>query len=113
MNQAPAHEKIYWQAVKSRRPIPEALYSGPRLHPWLAIFYEAFTDLISDRYFEDGLIPWAARQHWAEVHGLDAEATRMLHKHVPAMDMAFLEWRAKKRPKTPEAGGADALPQSR
>ena len=60
------------------------------------VFYDAFMDLVCDRYFDGGLIPWAARQHWAEVHGLDAEATRLLHIHVTAMDTAFLEWKAKR-----------------
>lgn len=66
-----------------------------------------------DRYFEGGLIPWAARQHWAEVHGLDEEATRLLHVHVVAMDLAYLEWREKKRPKQGEQPGRDALPGQR
>lgn len=99
MGQAPAFDKIILTAIKLNRPIPKEMQDGPQVFPWLALFYNAFIDLMSDRHSENSLIPWSVRQKWAEVHGLDALATRLLHTHVIAMDMAFLKWRAEHAPR--------------
>lgn len=74
-----------------RKPLPEKYADAPRVHPWLALFYLAFHDLIGDRAWDRGPITWMARQRWAEINGLDDEATSLLHTHVPAMDLAFLD----------------------
>lgn len=73
-----------------RRPLPAEYGNAPHLYPWLHVFYMAFDDLIADRHWPEGAIPWTARQEWAEANGLDELATQLLHVHVKAMDLAFL-----------------------
>jgi hypothetical protein len=77
-----------------RKPLPQKFAEAPLLHPWLQLFYLAFHDLFGDRAWENGPITWMARQKWAETHGLDEEATALLHSHVAAMDLAFLSAKA-------------------
>lgn len=77
-------------AVKLNRPVPKELANAPQVHPWLVLFQRAFFDLISDRATQQSPIPWSVRQRWAEVHGLDEEASALLHKHVVAQDLAYL-----------------------
>jgi hypothetical protein len=58
------------------------------------LFYDAFTELVGDRTWEYGPITWTARTLWAKEHGLDHVATRLLHIHVCALDLAFLKWKS-------------------
>lgn len=81
-----------------RKPLPAKYADAPRVFPWLQLFYEAFEDLVGDRPQTDAPIPWSTRQKWAEVHGLDEIATELLHTHVKALDLAFLNSRRDNRP---------------
>lgn len=69
------------------------------MRAWLVVFYNAFVDLTTDRRWADGPIPWSSRRTWALDYGLDRTATRLLHAHLEAMDMAYLKWRHDNRPK--------------
>jgi hypothetical protein len=77
---------------------------GGFLRPWLVVFYNAFLDLKGDRNWEWGPITWTARTLWARAHGLDAYATRILHVHVQALDLAFLQWKRDNQPKEGKPG---------
>jgi hypothetical protein len=101
LSQSPALDKIILTAIKLNRPIPKEMQSRPQVFPWLALFYNAFGDLVADRNWSDAPISWVARQRWADVHGLDRTATALLHIHVKAMDIAFLQWRREHAPKQP------------
>jgi hypothetical protein len=90
LKQGPNGLKLYKMAIKLQRPIPQELANAPQVYPWLLVFQRAFWDLIGDRPSNDSPIPWMVRQRWAEVHGLDEEATMLLHHHVRAQDLAFL-----------------------
>lgn len=100
LKQGPDHlTKIILQAAKLKRNIPKAMVEGATLFPWLAVFYNAFLDLMGDRNWEQGPITWQARRLWALDNRLDTEATRLLHVHVKALDLAFLKWKRDNQPK--------------
>jgi len=73
-------------------------------YPWLLIYYHAFHDLIGDRHWEYGPITWMARQGWADKYDLDDLQTELLHVHVKAMDLAFLQWKRQNKPPSGTGG---------
>jgi hypothetical protein len=99
LKQGPIGLRLYQQAIKLRRPIPPALANAPQVWPWLTVFQRAFWDLIGDRAAPEMPIPWMVRQRWAEIYGLDSEATELLHRHVKAQDLAFLGYLRDNKPK--------------
>ena len=99
LEQAPQERQVILQALKLRRPIPKKFREAPTIFFGLQIFYDAFWDLISDRPAQGAPIPWAPVQHWAQVHGLDGEATESLHYFVRKLDVALLQFQRRKSPK--------------
>lgn len=98
LKQAPLSGKIFKQAIKRGLEIPKEFSSeAPNVLPWLEIYWKAFDDLINDRRTEHAPIEWMTRQKWAEVHQLDEVQTELLHKHIVAMDLAFLGYLRNKR----------------
>lgn len=80
------------QCLRSGDPIPDAIQNAPDLLPGLALFFNAYWEVQSDRPvgFEPGRIPWSTAVKYAEMHGFSEDQRDDLIYHFGQMDEVFL-----------------------
>jgi hypothetical protein len=98
LEQGPTEQGLIQMCVRERRPLPQALMNAPELQEGLEFYYLAFMDLTTERSigFAEGPIPWSRIEQWADAHDVYDELREDLHYHIRTLDLAYLEYRAKK-----------------
>lgn len=82
-------------------PIPDAIAGAPQLREDLRWYWEAFSDLTTERTpgamgGPPSHIPWRALHAYCAAHGLRGEAERSFVDVLKAMDDAYLEHACRK-----------------
>lgn len=78
--------------MREGKPFPQAIANAPNLWPECELYYLAFADLGSCRYFEGGQIPWVAVREYCDEHGLDEDQRQTLFEVISVVDIWFLEF---------------------
>lgn len=86
------------QAMQQGIPLPEKIVNAPELLPGLEMYLTAFNRLSTCRQLgmACGPIPYTAIGIYAEQQQFDEEHTDALYYFIEALDLAFLNWSAKK-----------------
>lgn len=100
LEQAPHERKIIQMALREGRPLPRKIANAPTLDLGLELYYNAFWELDTCRPqgFGPGPIPWTAMNAYALRYDMTDEQTDELFHFVRAMDRAYLEHQAKRKP---------------
>lgn len=89
---------IVAQAIRDGFPLPDRIKNAPELLPGLEMYLTAFNRLSTCRQIgmACGPIPYTAIGVYADQQGFDEEHTDMLYFFMESLDLAFLNWSAKK-----------------
>lgn len=90
-------------ARKKGRELPDWYLAEPPSPAGCEFFYTAFRDLVTERRFEGGPIPWGAAMAYAGRQGLEHDVAGVLWSVVRRMDNTERSWRAEQL--ATEAGG--------
>jgi len=93
---------------KDESEIPAALLDEPELLQGLALYYNAFWELFSDRQLgmSVGPIPYSSIMMYSREWNLDEEMSHAMLKLVRKMDNAFIEWQEKQSKKSQKIKGS-------
>jgi hypothetical protein len=97
--------KFREESRRFREPLPERIKNKPELFFGLALFYNAWYDLDSERD-RPKRITRGMCFSYAVDYDLDEEQSEDLWYHISRMDIEFLEWWKKKQPKARNPKGA-------
>lgn len=61
------------------------------MEPYAELYYFAFVDLGSCRFYEGGEIPWTAIRDYAEEYELDEDQRVILYNVIRSVDIWFLK----------------------
>lgn len=86
-------------ALKEGHPLPQKIQNAPVVPPHLELYFRAFFELDSSRSigFSEGPIPWQVVIEYCKRYNLSEEQTETMVYHIRQMDVAYLEFRSKKR----------------
>ena len=90
LTQAPTEARIVKQCLREGLKYPKAIANAPTLWLGLALYYDGFWEVSSDRVGM-GPIPWSSVLRYAQLFGFSEEQTEDLLYHVRVMDNAYLE----------------------
>lgn len=88
-------------------PLPKRIAERPELFLGLALYYNAWHDLDSERQVNDagvGRIPITAMLTYAKAFGLSTDQTSDLCRYLRQMDAAYIKYLRDKAPKPPKPG---------
>lgn len=90
---------ILRQCIRENRPYPKAIADAPDLEPESELYWFAWIDTGSCRYYEGGEIPWTALRAYADEYEMDEDQRVILYQVIRAVDMWFLTEVGKKADK--------------
>lgn len=92
---------IIEQAAQQGFPLPDKIANAPELLPGLEMYLTAFNRLSTCRQIgmSIGPIPWTAIGVYADQMEFDEEHRDLLYFFIESLDIAFLNWSAKKNEK--------------
>jgi hypothetical protein len=98
LQQGPTEKTIIDQAVRGRKPLPDAIANAPDLNSGLELYYVAFMDLTSSRALgaTEGPIAWNVIDYYCRVLQFSEEQREDAFFFIAAMDKAYLDFRAEK-----------------
>jgi hypothetical protein len=98
LKQGPTEKVIIEQAIRGRKPLPDAIANSPDLFEGLELYYVAFLDLTSSRAFgaSEGPIPWMPIDYYCRTKGFSEEQRDDAFHFITAMDKAYLDYRGEK-----------------
>lgn len=91
-------QRIIRESYLRKKPLPEHIQNAPDLFIGLELFFQAFTELNTNRSsgWSAGPIPsWCIGEYCDRLE-LDEETAEDLHYHIRMMDQAFLEYTSRK-----------------
>lgn len=90
--QAPHEKAIIRACIRERRPYPKAIASAPVLFIGHELYYDAFEDLGSCRFFEGGFIPWLAILAYADEYAINGDLRDDFFAIIKEIDLWFVAW---------------------
>ncbi len=98
MTQGPTEKTIIEQAVRGRKPLPDAIANAPDLQHGLELYYVAFMDLTSSRALgaTEGPIAWNVIDYYCRAQEFSQEQREDTFYYIAEMDKAYLDYRAEK-----------------
>lgn len=78
--------------------LPSFIENAPQLHLGLELYLDAFLDLNTCRSvgMAEGPIPWSAIMDYCQAYEIDGETRDNVMYHVRALDVVYMDHRAKK-----------------
>ena len=110
MEQGAREAKIVAQAKKMNMPLPESIANKPEIQEGLGFYWEAFSELTSDRALgmAEGPIRWTAINAYAYRHGLWGDDFDRLVTIIRCMDSVYLDKRSQQSSKSLKTGRSKA-----
>lgn len=102
MEQGETEAKIVAQAKKMKMPLPEAIANKPTVSEGLGFYWEAFSELTSDRGIGmgEGPIRWTAIDAYGYRYGVWGDDFDRLVTIIRCLDSVYLQQRIKKNEKS-------------
>jgi hypothetical protein len=101
LTQGPTEKTIIEQAVRGRKPLPDAIQNAPDLFRGLELYYVAFMDLTSSRVMgaTEGPIAWNVIDYYCRALQFSEDQREDAFYYIAAMDKAYLDFRTQKATK--------------